>query len=129
VKEEQPDFDWKKYGFQEFGELLNFAQDKSVVRVEPHEEKGLMVYLGAEFHPPAMPEPEPEQISDEQPTEEPQPTIAGQPIARVTKPRRPRRKAASATGESSARRPSRARRSTGPSRRPRPAPSDAQPTE
>jgi uncharacterized protein (TIGR00288 family) len=129
VKEEQPDFDWKKYGFQEFGELLNFAQDKSVVRVEPHEEKGLMVYLGAEFHPPAMPEPEPEQISDEQPTEEPQPTIAGQPIARVTKPRRPRRKAASPTGESSARRPSRARRSTGPSRRPRPAPSDAQPTE
>ena len=80
VKEEQPDFDWKKYGFQEFGEMLNFAQDKSVVRVEPHEEKGLMVYLGAEFHPPAMPEVEIPSISDEQPTEEPAPTIARWPI-------------------------------------------------
>lgn len=129
VKEEQPDFDWKKYGFQEFGEMLNFAQDKSVVRVEPDEEKGLMVYLGAEFHPPAMPEAEVPSISDEQPTEEPAPTIAGQPMEKVTKARRPRRvKAASATGESSAgRRPRGARRSA--PRRARPAPSDAQPTE
>jgi uncharacterized protein (TIGR00288 family) len=131
VKEEQPDFDWKKYGFQEFGEMLNFAQDKSVVRVEPHEEKGLMVYLGAEFHPPAMPEAEIPSISDEQPTEEPAPTIAGQPMEKVTKARRPRRaKAASATGQSSAsRRPRGTRRSTGAPRRARPAPSDAQPTE
>jgi hypothetical protein len=64
VKEEQPDFDWKKYGFQEFGEMLNYAQDKSVVRIEPDAEKGLMVYLGAEFHPPAMPEPVPDVLSD-----------------------------------------------------------------
>src|SRR5260221_2501148 len=90
VKEEQPDFDWKKYGFQEFGEMLNFAQDKSVVRVEPDEEKGLMVYLGAEFHPPAMPEAEVPSISDAQPTEEPAPTIPGQPMEKVTKARRPR---------------------------------------
>src|ERR1700683_3789223 len=34
VKEEQPDFDWKKYGFQEFGELLNFGQDQSGGRIE-----------------------------------------------------------------------------------------------
>jgi uncharacterized protein (TIGR00288 family) len=130
VKEEQPDFDWKKYGFQEFGEMLNFAQDKSVVRVEPDEEKGLMVYLGAEFHPPAMPEAEVPSISDDQPKEEPAPTIAGQPMEKVTKARRPRRvKAASATGESSAgRRPRGTRRSSAP-RRARPAPSDAQPTE
>ena len=52
VKQEHPDFDWKQYGFQEFSELLNYAQDKLVVRVKPDEEKGLMVYLGAEFHPP-----------------------------------------------------------------------------
>ncbi len=131
VKEEQPDFDWKKYGFQEFGELLNFAQDKSVVRIEPHEEKGLMVYLGAEFHPPAMLEAEPEAISDEQPKEEPAPTIAGQPMERVTKARRPRRaRAASATGEPSAgRRPRGTRRTTGSSRRAKPVTSDAQPTE
>ena len=30
-----------------------------LVRIEPEEETGLLVYLGAEFHPPAMPEPAP----------------------------------------------------------------------
>jgi uncharacterized protein (TIGR00288 family) len=132
VKEEQPDFDWKKFGFQEFGEMLNFAQDKGVVRVEPDEEKGLLVYLGSEFHPPAVPEPEPETISDEQPTEEPQPLIMGIPASRLAKAtRRPRRKAATATAGASPRRPSRGgRRTAGTGRRARPAPaSDAQPTE
>jgi len=130
VKEEQPDFDWKKYGFQEFSEMLNFAQDKSVVRIEPHEEKGLMVYLGAEFHPPAVAETEAPVVSDEQPTQEIPPTIAGQPIVPAAKVRRPRRKAAaSAVGsDHSQRRPSR-RRGTGPSRRPKAAPADAQPME
>src|SRR5579863_5161402 len=131
VKEEQPDFDWKKFGFQEFSELLNFAQDKGVVRVEPDAEKGLLVYLGAEFHPPAIPEQEPPAISDEQPTEEPQPLIMGIPASRLAKAtRRPRRKAAAATAGNSTRRPARSRRATGTSRRSRPAPaSDAQPTE
>src|SRR6204780_2269218 len=46
VKQEHPDYDWKQYGFQEFSELLNYAQDKLVVRVNPDEEKGLTVYLG-----------------------------------------------------------------------------------
>src|SRR5256884_626451 len=32
VKQERPDFDTRTYGFQEFGELLNFAQDKGLVR-------------------------------------------------------------------------------------------------
>ena len=58
ISEEAPAFDWKAFGFQEFSEFLNFAQDKTVVRIEPREE-GLMVFLGAEFHPPALPEPEP----------------------------------------------------------------------
>jgi len=53
VREEHPQFDWKQYGFQEFTELLNYAQDKLVVRVEPDEERGLLVHLGAEFYPPA----------------------------------------------------------------------------
>ncbi len=120
VKDEQPDFDWKKYGFQEFGELLNYAQDKSVVRVEPDEEKGLMVYLGAEFHPPAVPEAEVPVISDEQPTEEPAPTIAGEPLEKVTKARRPRRKpAAVGEGQGMSRRSPRTRRSSRPARRPR----------
>jgi hypothetical protein len=68
VSEEQPDFDWKKYGFQEFTEFLNFAQDKLLVRIEPDEEKGLLVFLGAEFYPPALPEPpEPPLPDDQQP--------------------------------------------------------------
>ena len=80
VKQEHPDYDWKQYGFQEFSELLNYAQDKMVVRVNPDEEKGLMVYLGPEFHPPAPPELPPEPIVEEE-IEEPQPIVAGQPTA------------------------------------------------
>jgi len=80
VKQEHPDYDWKQYGFQEFSELLNYAQDKLVVRINPDEEKGLMVYLGPEFHPPAPPEPPPEPAIEEE-IEEPQPIVAGQPTA------------------------------------------------
>ncbi len=56
VREARPNFDWKRYGFQEFTEFLNYAQDKLLVRLEPDEERGLLVYLGAEFYPPAVPE-------------------------------------------------------------------------
>jgi hypothetical protein len=80
VKQEHPDYDWKQYGFQEFSELLNYAQDKLVVRVNPDEEKGLMVYLGPEFHPPAPPEAPPEPVIEEE-IDEPQPIVAGQPTA------------------------------------------------
>ena len=71
-------FDPKVYGFQEFTEFLNFAQDKTVVRVEPDQERGtLLVYLGAEFYPPAPP-PEPEEpVASEY--DEKQPIVAGQP--------------------------------------------------
>jgi hypothetical protein len=86
VREEMPNFDWKVYGFQEFGEFLNYAQDKTVVRVEPDEaSQSLMVHLGAEFHPPAPPEPEPPPMPDvdldEEEIEEPQPIVPGQPTA------------------------------------------------
>jgi uncharacterized protein (TIGR00288 family) len=47
VHAEHSDFEPQKYGFQEFTEVLNFAQDKLVVRVEPDEERGLLAYLGA----------------------------------------------------------------------------------
>ena len=77
-QQEQPDFEWKAYGFQEFSEFLNYAQDKTVVRLEPDEERGLVVYLGAEFYPPAPPEREKpeEQVH---PYDEVQPVVAGQP--------------------------------------------------
>ncbi len=76
--EEHPDFNLPKYGFQQFSELLNYAQDKTVVRTEPDEERGLIVRLGAEFYPPALPEPAPEPIPEEE-EDEPQPIVEGQP--------------------------------------------------
>jgi uncharacterized protein (TIGR00288 family) len=80
VKEERPGFEWQHYGFQEFSELLNYAQDKGLVRIQPDAEKGLMVFLGAEFHPPAPPMQEPEPIP-EIVEDEPQPLVYGQPTA------------------------------------------------
>jgi uncharacterized protein (TIGR00288 family) len=81
VKADHPAFDWRQYGFQEFSELLNYAQDKSLVRIQADEERGLIVFLGAEFHPPAAPpEPEPEQQIEEE-EDEPQPLVPGQPTA------------------------------------------------
>jgi uncharacterized protein (TIGR00288 family) len=77
MKEEHPEFDPLKYGFQEFTEFLNFAQDKLVVRLDADEEKGLTVFLGAEFYPPAPPpQSEPEVYSE---YDEKQPIVAGQP--------------------------------------------------
>jgi uncharacterized protein (TIGR00288 family) len=89
VKEEHPTFNWQDFGFQEFGELLNYAQDKMLVRVSPAEEHGLLVHLGPEFHPPAPPPESEAEISDEQPTEEPQPMVMGQP-ARARRAKRQR---------------------------------------
>jgi len=78
VQAESPNFDITAYGYQEFSEFLNYAQDKLVVRTEPDEERGLMVYLGAEFYPPALPEPPAQPTPDEE-LEEKQPIVAGQP--------------------------------------------------
>jgi len=78
VQAEVPNFDVAAFGFQEFSEFLNYAQDKLVVRVEPDAEKGLMVYLGAEFYPPAVPEAPAEEHPEEE-EEEKQPIVEGQP--------------------------------------------------
>ena len=82
VRQEQPKLDWSQFGFQEFSELLNYAQDKGLVRNQADEEKGLIVYLGAEFHPPAPPpEPVQEIQVEEEEEDEPQPLVPGQPTA------------------------------------------------
>jgi len=83
VRQDRPNFAPSDYGFQEFSELLNYAQDKSLVRIVADEEKGLIVHLGAEFHPPAPP-PEPEPVAapeDFEDIDEPQPLVPGQPTA------------------------------------------------
>jgi uncharacterized protein (TIGR00288 family) len=79
MQSEHPDFNLAKFGFQRFSELLNYAQDKTVVRAEPDEERGLMVQLGAEFYPPALPEIAAEPAREEEEEYEPQPIVEGQP--------------------------------------------------
>ncbi len=78
VQQERPDFQLPKYGFQQFSEFLNYAQDKTLVRTDPDEERGLIVQLGAEFYPPALPEPTAQAAVDEE-EDEPQPIVEGQP--------------------------------------------------
>jgi hypothetical protein len=78
MQAEHPDFNLAKFGFQQFSEFLNYAQDKTVVRTEPDEERGIIVHLGAEFYPPALPETTPETVHEEE-EDEPQPIVEGQP--------------------------------------------------
>jgi hypothetical protein len=95
--EEHDGFDHKKYGFQEFTEFLNFAQDKQVVRLKIEEETGVTVYLGAEFYPPAPPQRAAEEevlsIHDiQQPIVRGQPTATGE-IPIIEEPPKPKRRA------------------------------------
>ena len=92
MQAEHPEFDLSKYGFQQFSEFLNYAQDKTVVRTEPDEERGLIVHLGAEFYPPALPEPVAEVIIEEE--DEPQPIVEGQPTIFEPNPPPPKPKKA-----------------------------------
>jgi uncharacterized protein (TIGR00288 family) len=107
---EHPSFSLQKYGFQRFSELLNYAQDKTVVRSEPDEERGLIVQLGAEFYPPALPAPAPEPILEEE-EDEPQPIVEGQPTIFEPNPPPPKPKKIAlprkraAAGNSAVRRP------------------------
>ena len=51
VQRVEPDFDEKRYGFGQFAEVLNFAQDLGLVRIEPDAESVLRVNPGTEFTP------------------------------------------------------------------------------
>ncbi|HLH38773.1 MAG TPA: NYN domain-containing protein [Bryobacteraceae bacterium] len=111
---EQPNFDPSAYGFQQFSEFLNYAQDKTVVRLEPTEEQGMLVYLGAEFYPPAEPPaPEPSPVAEEVEEDEPQPYVEGQPTIFEPNPpppkpkKAPSRKRAPKAGTGASRRPRR----------------------
>jgi hypothetical protein len=110
MQAEFPDFSLSRYGFQQFSEFLNYAQDKTVVRTEPDEERGIIVHLGAEFYPPALPERAPEPVVEEE-EDEPQPIVEGQPTIFEPNPPPPKpKKTASprkraAAGASSTRRP------------------------
>lgn len=109
MQEEHPDFSLPKYGFQQFSEFLNYAQDKTVVRTDLDEERGPIVHLGAEFYPPALPEPAPEPVIEEE-EDEPQPIVEGQPTIFEPNPPPPKPKKTSSP---------RKRAATGVTRRPR----------
>ena len=114
VAEEQPSLEWKAYGFPGFPEFLNYAQDKQVVRVEPDEDRGLVVYLGAEFYPPAPPpQPEPAHVEEIE-EDEPQPFVEGQPT--IFEPNPPPPKPVKATRK---RAPAKKKASGSTTRRPR----------
>ena len=79
VQRIDPEFDVKRYGFGRFAELLNYAQDVGMVRLEADAESVLRVYPGVEFTParpavvslpPALPEPVASEVAlaDETPT-------------------------------------------------------------
>src|SRR5215471_10809944 len=115
-KSEQPRYDISAYGFQEFSEFLNYAQDKLVVRMEPHEEMGvMMVHLGAEFYPPAETQaPVVETRVEVEEEYEPQPYVEGQPTIFEPNPPPPktkkapaRKRTAKAPGAGAGRRPRR----------------------
>jgi uncharacterized protein (TIGR00288 family) len=114
VQAEVPNFSAAAYGFQEFSEFLNYAQDKLVVRVEPDEEKGPIVFMGAEFYPPAEPERPPEEHAEEE-EDEKQPIVEGQPSLLEPNPPpvkpKPVRRARKPAGSGNTDRP---RRSSGP---------------
>jgi len=110
MQSEHPDFNLAKFGFQQFSEFLNYAQDKTVVRTEPDEERGLIVHLGAEFYPPALPEPTAEAVMEEE-EDEPQPIVEGQPTIFEPNPPPPKPKKAPVRKRTPA--------GAGPGRRPR----------
>ena len=113
VQAERPDFNPVNYGFQEFAEALNYAQDKLLVRVVPDEEKGLLVYLGAEFYPPAVPE-EPAPPEEAAEVDEPQPIVKGQPSAVPEPEPKPRRRTPRKTATAAPRKPDTRRRRRSP---------------
>jgi hypothetical protein len=53
----EPDFDEKRYGFAQFAELLTYAQDLGLVRLEPDAESVWRVFPGVQFTPTRAPLP------------------------------------------------------------------------
>ncbi|MBV8811757.1 MAG: NYN domain-containing protein, partial [Acidobacteriaceae bacterium] len=96
MQAEHPAFNLNKLGFQQFSEFLNYAQDKTVVRTQPDEERGLIVHLGAEFYPPALPETPVAPVLEEEEEYEPQQIVEGQPTIFEPNPPPPKPKKAPA---------------------------------
>jgi hypothetical protein len=96
------------------------------VRIEPDEEtQSLLIFLGAEFHPPAIPEPEPIVVAAEleEEIEEPQPVVPGQPTAGSPRVKKGTRKAAAMDADGNViAPPKRPRKAAAPRKRRTPSP-------
>ena len=55
MRASDPEFDESEFGFQEFGELLNLACDKGLVRIEADENELLRYYPGPDLNDPLAP--------------------------------------------------------------------------
>jgi hypothetical protein len=109
--------------------FLNFAQDKLVVRLDA-DERGLSVFLGAEFYPPAPPPKTEEEVYS--PYDDKQPIVAGQPTIfepdppqpppppPAKRPRAPRKTTSRSSRGNTAERPARTRRTTTTRKKPAP---------
>ena len=81
-KEEHPESRYHVLRIPAVHRVPQLRAGQDVVRMEPNEEQGvMMVYLGAEFYPPAEPPaPEPQAAPEiEEEEDEPQPYVEGQP--------------------------------------------------
>lgn len=67
VERLEPGFDEKRYGFAQFAELLNYAQDLSLVRLEPDASEVLRVRPGSAFRPAQAMAPAASRAAEEQP--------------------------------------------------------------
>ena len=87
-----PEFQLQDYGFTEFEELLNLAQDKGLLRNEAEGERGLRVYPGSALEEtPFDFEPSPEQIA-----------VATEPVVVEEAPKKPARRRSSGSRRSGA---------------------------
>ncbi len=86
-----PGFEENDYGFTEFEELLNLAQDKALVNIEADPERGLRVFPGPELGAAPAPSSEPAEVSVE-------PALEGE--TEQPAPRKPSRRRAGAGRQS-----------------------------
>ena len=116
-----PTFDAQKYGFQSFGEFLNFAQDNYLVRVEADAVRGLIAYPGAELSAPRTAAEAPRgtsaaaaAASSAGSPEAPPDAVAAQPLEALEEEEKPKRmaprkrtaaKKVASTGSTTVRRP------------------------
>jgi len=108
-----PGFQPQDYGITEFEELLNLAQDKSLLRIEANAERGLRLYPGPELGRPTPP-----------PAEEAQALGPAAAPEAATKPKAKRRRPGRAKQPSPSRRGSKKKPAPGPGLAPDPPFSD-----